>query len=100
MYCRDPDVIPPPLSSMLRELSSPPFLGFLEAVTGIGGIISDPYFEGGGLYFSGPGGGLVPHTDFHYYDRLKLYRRLNFLLFFNPGWEESFGGGGRESTRL
>jgi len=93
MYCRDTDVIPPPLSSMLRELSSPPFLGFLEAVTGIGGIIPDPYYEGGGLHCSGPGGRLVPHTDFHYYDRLKLYRRLNLLLYLNPGWEESFGGG-------
>ena len=34
----------------------------------------------------------MPHTDFHYYDRLKLYRRLNLLLYLNPVWEESFGG--------
>lgn len=92
MYCRDTDVIPPLLSAMLGELSSPPFLRFLEAVTGIGGIIPDPYYEGGGLHCSGPGGRLLPHTDFHYYDRLKLYRRLNVLLYLNPGWEESFGG--------
>lgn len=93
MYCRDMDVIPPLISSMLCELSSPPFLRFLETVTGIGGIIPDPYYEGGGLHCSGPGGRLMPHTDFHYYDRLKLYRRLNLLLYLNPGWEESFGGG-------
>lgn len=93
MYCRDTDVMPPLISSMLCELSSPPFLRFLEAVTGIGGIIPDPYYEGGGLHCSGPGGRLMPHTDFHYYDRLKLYRRLNLLLYLNPGWEESFGGG-------
>ncbi|HEX7312791.1 MAG TPA: 2OG-Fe(II) oxygenase [Pyrinomonadaceae bacterium] len=92
MYCRDTDVIPPLLSSMLCELSSPPFLRFLEAVTGIGGLVPDPYYEGGGLHCSGPGGRLMPHTDFHYYDRLKLYRRLNLLLYLNPGWEESFGG--------
>jgi Rps23 Pro-64 3,4-dihydroxylase Tpa1-like proline 4-hydroxylase len=92
MYCRDTDVIPPLLSSMFYELSSPPFLRFLESVTGIDGLIPDPYYEGGGLHCSGPGGVLMPHTDFHYYGRLKLYRRLNLLLYLNPGWEEDFGG--------
>lgn len=92
MYCRDTDVIPPLISSMFYELSSPPFLRFLESVTGIGGLIPDPYYEGGGLHCSGPAGVLMPHTDFHYYGRLKLYRRLNLLLYLNPGWEEDFGG--------
>ncbi|HEX8556562.1 MAG TPA: 2OG-Fe(II) oxygenase [Pyrinomonadaceae bacterium] len=92
MYCRDTDVIPPLISSMFYELSSPPFLRFLESVTGIGGLIPDPYYEGGGLHCSGPEGVLMPHTDFHYYGRLKLYRRINLLLYLNPGWEENFGG--------
>lgn len=92
MFCRDMDVIPPLLTSMLYELSSPPFLRFLEAVTGISGVIPDPYYEGGGLHCSGPGGRLMPHTDFHYYGRLGLYRRLNLLLYLNPEWEEDFGG--------
>ena len=92
MYCRDTDVIPPLLTSMFYELSSPPFLNFLESVTGIGGLIPDPYYEGGGLHCSGPGGVLMPHTDFHLYGRLNLYRRLNLLLYLNPGWGEDFGG--------
>ena len=92
MYCRDTDLIPPMISSLFYELSSPPFLSFLESVTGIDGIIPDPYYEGGGLHCSGPEGALMPHTDFHYYDRLKLYRRINVLLYLNPEWEESFGG--------
>jgi len=92
MYCRDTDTIPRLISSMFYELSSPPFLRFLESVTGISGIIPDPYYEGGGLHCSGPEGVLMPHTDFHYYDRLKLFRRLNLLLYLNPVWEESFGG--------
>jgi hypothetical protein len=92
MYCRDPNLMPPVILAMLGELSSPSFLRFLESVTGIQGIIPDPYFEGGGLHCSGPGGVLMPHTDFHYYDRLKLFRRLNLLLYLNPVWEESFGG--------
>jgi hypothetical protein len=92
MYCRDTDIIPPLISSLLYELSAPPFLKFLESVTGIDGIIPDPYYEGGGLHCSGPEGVLMPHTDFHFYDRLKLYRRINLLLYLNPVWEESFGG--------
>ena len=92
MYCRDTDVIPPLISSMFYELSSPPFLSFLESVTGIDGLIPDPYYEGGGLHCSGPGGVLMPHTDFHDYGRLRLYRRINLLLYLNQEWEESFGG--------
>jgi len=92
MYCRDTDVLPPLISSMFYELSSPPFLRFLESVTGIDKLIPDPYYEGGGLHCSRPGGILTPHTDFHYYDRLGLFRRINLLLYLNPVWEESFGG--------
>ena len=92
MYCRDTDIIEPLIASMFYELSSPPFLGFLEAVTGISGLIPDPYYAGGGLHCSGPGGVLMPHTDFHYYDKLKLYRRINLLLYLNPEWDESLGG--------
>src|SRR3954471_24313441 len=47
MYCRDTDVLPPLISSMLYELSAPPFLRFLESVSGIAGLIPDPYYEGG-----------------------------------------------------
>lgn len=93
MYCRDTDVLSPLMTSIFYELTAPPFLRFLESVTGIRGLIPDPYYEGGGLHCSGPGGVLMPHTDFHYYDRLKLYRRINLLLYLNPEWEESFGGG-------
>ena len=92
MYCRDTDILPPLISSMFYELSCPPFLRFLESVTGIDKLIPDPYYEGGGLHCSRPGGILSPHTDFHYYDRLGLFRRLNLLLYLNPVWEESFGG--------
>jgi 2-oxoglutarate-Fe(II)-dependent oxygenase superfamily protein len=92
MYCRDTSVLPPLISSMFQELSTPPFLGFLESVTGIDKLIPDPYYEGGGLHCSRPGAILTPHTDFHYYDRLALFRRINLLLYLNPVWEESFGG--------
>ena len=34
----------------------------------------------------------MPHTDFHVYRRLRLYRRLNVLLYLNPGWRDDDGG--------
>ncbi len=67
-------------------------MSFLEAVTGIEKLIPDPYLKGGGLHLSGPGGVLVPHTDFHNYGELDLYRQLNVLVYLNPGWDESWGG--------
>jgi len=92
MFCNDITAIPPALAEIIAELSQPAFLEFLEALTGIPNLLVDPYLEGGGLHCSGPGGVLVPHTDFHLHPRLGLYRRINVLVYFNEGWEESWGG--------
>jgi hypothetical protein len=90
--CREIDVLPPIFQQMVHELSSPAFLAFLQTITGIKGLIPDPYLEGGGLHCSGPGGILAPHADFHSYGRLGLFRRINVLVYFNPGWKQEFGG--------
>lgn len=90
--CNDLEHIPSPFRDLLVECSTPAFLQRLEAITGIEKLIPDPYFEGGGLHASGPGGVLAPHTDFHLYRRLGLYRMLNLLIYFNPGWTEADGG--------
>jgi hypothetical protein len=92
MICNDIAAIPQPLSDLIDELSRPAFLRFLEVVTGIPKLLVDPYLEGGGLHCSGPGGILAPHTDFHLYPRLGVYRRVNVLLYLNEEWEESWGG--------
>jgi hypothetical protein len=54
--------------------------------------VPDPYLTGGGLHLSGPGGVLMPHTDFHIYSQLNLYRRVNVLVYLNEGWREEYGG--------
>jgi hypothetical protein len=92
MHCGEIERLPSLFQAMIAELSSPSFLGFLERVTGINGLIPDPYLSGGGLHSSGPGGILAPHTDFHSYGRLGLFRRINVLVYFNPDWQEAFGG--------
>ena len=82
--CDDLDAIPEPLRSVVLELQSPGFLEFLEKVSGVEQIIPDPYLTGGGLHLSGPDGVLEPHSDFHLYPRLTLYRQINVLLYLNP----------------
>ena len=37
------------ISPLLSQFNSEVFVEFLEALTGIQGLIPDPYFEGGGL---------------------------------------------------
>lgn len=102
--CADITRIPQPFAGLIDELSQPRFLRLLEQVTGIPALLPDPYLTGGGLHLSGPGGVLVPHTDFHIYSQLNLYRRVNVLVYLNPGWQEDFGGclelrGGDGDTR-
>ena len=90
--CADIERLPALFQDMVHELSSPSFLTFLEGVTGIRGLIPDPYLTGGGLHSSGPGGILAPHADFHSYGRMALYRRINVLVYLNPEWREEYGG--------
>lgn len=90
--CADIEHIPEPFREVIRELSSPRFLRFLEAVTGIDRLLPDPHLEGGGLHCIGPGGHLAPHTDFHVHEGLALYRRLNLLVYLNADWAPDAGG--------
>ena len=92
MIFNDLERLPSLIQEMVVELCAPEFLQFLERVTGIGPLLPDPYLEGGGMHCSGPGGVLTPHTDFHYYANLDLFRRINVLVYLNDDWSESDGG--------
>lgn len=78
--------------NILAELNSRAFLSFLTQLTGIKGLISDPYFEGGGLHETRDGGHLSVHADFNVHGKMKVERRLNLLVYLNDDWDESFGG--------
>ncbi len=101
--CADIAAIPAPFATLIRHCCEPPFLSALQAITGVDGLIPDPYLDGGGLHMSGGGGILTPHTDFHLYKRLDLYRVLNLLIYFNEDWTAADGGAlelyGRGETR-
>lgn len=78
--------------NIFAELNSQAFLGFLEELTGLKGLLPDPYFEGGGLHETKRGGHLGVHADFNGHDRLKVERKLNLLVYLNEDWQPAYGG--------
>ena len=38
------------------------------------------------------GGFLRPHADFNFNNKLKLYRSINLLIYFNKNWKKKYGG--------
>jgi len=82
----------PVIRQLLWELNSSKFLLFLEKLTGIKNIISDPHMYGGGIHQSLPGAVLRIHADFNQHPLWKLRRKLNVLLFLNKDWKEEYDG--------
>jgi hypothetical protein len=87
-----PERLPTPARNFAYMLNSRPFLQFLEGMTGLKGLIPDPYFLGGGLHETKTGGYLDIHADFNHHAPLDLERRLNVLVYLNNNWSESYGG--------
>jgi hypothetical protein len=78
--------------NILSELNSQAFLGFLSELTGIAGLIPDPYYAGGGLHETCAGGHLSIHADFNIHNEMKVERRLNLLIYLNDNWDLAYGG--------
>ncbi len=54
-------------------------------------LVPDPYFTGGGLNITMPGGLLDVHVDGNYHDATGLNRRMNVILYLNPNWQKRVG---------
>ena len=87
------ELFPPTIGAVADELNSPEFTQWVSELTGIPNLIADPMLEGGGLHQSGQGGYLNVHTDFsmHHF-HATWHRRVNLILYLNPGWREEWGG--------
>lgn len=88
-----PEAIPDDFSrNLIYALNTEPFIAFLSEMTGISGLVPDPYFVGGGLHQTRRGGHLGIHADFNNHKVMRLRRRLNLLIYLNDNWDESYGG--------
>lgn len=88
----NPDRLPAFSRELFHALNSRPFLLFLEEMTGIKGLIPDPYFIGAGIHRVSNGGHLDIHADFNLHKQMSVERRLNVLIYLNDDWREEWGG--------
>ena len=87
-----PETLSSPLRSLFYSFNSLPVVGFIENLTGIKGLIPDPYFLGAGFHQVNEGGHLDIHTDFNFHSLMGLERRINVLIYLNKDWREEYGG--------
>ena len=89
----DRSTFPPSLGAAVDEFNAPPFVAWLERLTGITGLRPDPSLEGGGLHQTQRGGHLNIHADFTGHPHHPTWRRrVNVILYLNEGWREEWGG--------
>ncbi len=91
-YYHETSTISMTIRGFLDDMNSFEMLLWLEAITGIEGLIPDPYFGGGGLHQIESGGFLKVHADFNVHPKLKVDRRLNMLIYLNKEWRDEYGG--------
>jgi hypothetical protein len=83
----------PAFSPVFATLQSAAFRGLVGRISGIDGLLPDAILAGGGLHQSPRSGFLDLHVDanMHPFDK-TLHRRVNILIYVQPGWQESWGG--------
>ena len=77
---------------LFAEMASPAVLLSLERLSGIRGLLPDPYMFDGGLRFTELGGKFAVHADSDRHPKFNLDRRLTLLLYLNDGWKDENQG--------
>jgi Rps23 Pro-64 3,4-dihydroxylase Tpa1-like proline 4-hydroxylase len=88
----NPDALSGELRQLFYSFNSRPFVRIIENLTGIKGLIPDPYFLGAGLHRVFQGGHLSIHADFNHHKPMNLERRVNVLIYLNKDWRAEYGG--------
>ncbi|MDB5423645.1 MAG: hypothetical protein JWQ29_1061 [Phenylobacterium sp.] len=87
-----PEDLTPWARQLFYTFNSRPFIQLLQSITGIKGLIPDPYFLGAGFHEIGQGGHLSVHADFNHHKPMDLERRINVLIYLNKDWKLQYGG--------
>lgn len=88
----DNESIPPSSKVIFDVLNGGRFLNLVSQLTGINGLVSDPYYDGGGINITENKGMLAVHIDGTTQHRMNLSRRINAILFINEKWDSSWNG--------
>lgn len=85
---------PASLRHFALQLCSATFIRFVERLSGLSGLLADPFFSGCGLHSTGRGGRLMIHSDADRHPLgMPLHQAVNAILYLNEDWKEEYGGG-------
>jgi Rps23 Pro-64 3,4-dihydroxylase Tpa1-like proline 4-hydroxylase len=90
--CGDETKFPEPIREAIYQMNAGPFVRFLETLTGVEHLLTDPHLLGGGMHLTKQGGHLGIHADFNWHKQLEVHRRLNLLLYLTPDWRPEYAG--------
>lgn len=96
----DNESLPPTTRKVFEVLNGGKFLKIVSMLTGINGLISDPYYDGGGINIIENKGTLAVHVDGTHQQRMQTCRRINAILFINENWDPSWNGYHEQWTYL
>lgn len=92
-YARDDlSDFPVDIQYLFYLLSSNYFLCIMKTLTGIHNLEIDDYLHGAGIHLHPRGGRLNMHLDYEKHPISGKQRRINFILYMNKEWNESWNG--------
>lgn len=88
----DYELLPESVRELIDYMNGRAFVDQIGALTSIDNLSSDPSLFGGGIHSIGENGFLGLHADFNWHDKLRLWRRVNVLVYLNEDWLDEYGG--------